>query len=268
MLQSSRNALVATLNDATEAIEAGLAEALGEGLLQIASVLDESAQLRRALSDAAIDSAAKRGLLSAVFGGKVDPTALEVVTKAGARRWAKAQDLVTAVETAGVTAVAADAQNAGVLGTVEEELFRFTRLIVSDHDLDLALESAAAPAAKAQLVSDLLASRVAAQTLTLATQAAAHPRSKRVSEALERYSEILAFRQQRSVAEVTVASPLTPEQSQRLAAALSASYGRQLVLNVHIDPEVVGGVRVQVGDEVMNSTIADRLSDLRRRLVG
>ena len=79
---------------------------------------------------------------------------------------------------------------------------------------------------------------------------------------------MLAARQQRSVAEVTVAQPLSPEQQDRLTAALSASYGRELVLNVHVDPEVVGGVRVQVGDEVMNSTISDRLADARRRLAG
>ena len=79
---------------------------------------------------------------------------------------------------------------------------------------------------------------------------------------------MLAARQQRSVAEVTVAQPMSPEQQDRLTAALSASYGRELVLNVHVDPEVVGGVRVQVGDEVMNSTISDRLADARRRLAG
>ncbi|WAL40535.1 F0F1 ATP synthase subunit delta [Brevibacterium sp. BRM-1] len=268
MLQSSRNSLALTLEDANAGIDAGLATGLGGGLLAMVGVLADSAPLRRALADAAIAADAKRGLLSSVFGGRVDATALEVAAKAAARRWARGQDLVTALETAGVTAVAAQAQAQGRLGEVEEEIFRFTRLIVSEPELDLAFESAASGAAKAELVANLLGGRAAEETVELATQAAVHPRGKRVTEALENYSEILAFRQQRSVADVTVARPLSADQAQRLAGALSASFGRRLVLNVHVDPAVVGGVRVQIGDEVMNATIADRLADLRRRLVG
>ena len=89
-----------------------------------------------------------------------------------------------------------------------------------------------------------------------------------MAKALDQYSDILAARQQRSVADVTVASPLNEAQPERLQAALSASYGRELVLNVQVNPEVLGGVRVQVGDEMMNSTVADRLADVQRKLAG
>jgi F-type H+-transporting ATPase subunit delta len=115
-------------------------------------------------------------------------------------------------------------------------------------------------------VRDLLGSAAAQETLLLAQQAAAHPRGVRVTEALDNYGEVLAARQRRSVAEVVVARPLTPQQQERLTQSLSRSYGRELVLHVQVDPDVVGGVRVQVGDEVMSGTIADRLSDVRRRL--
>lgn len=100
----------------------------------------------------------------------------------------------------------------------------------------------------------------------LLVHGAVNPRRRRVSEAYENFSEILAFRQQRAVADVTVARELTEQQKSRLEAALSASFGRKLVLNIRIDPDVVGGVRVQVGDEVMTSTIADRLAEVERRL--
>jgi ATP synthase F1 delta subunit len=120
--------------------------------------------------------------------------------------------------------------------------------------------------AKRTLVRDLLGSAAAEETVLLAQQAAAHPRGIRVSEALDNYGEVLAARQRRSVAEVVVARPLTPQQQERLTQSLSRSYGRELVLHVQVDPDVVGGVRVQVGDEVMSGTIADRLSDVRRRL--
>jgi F-type H+-transporting ATPase subunit delta len=268
MLQSSRNSLGETLRDVNAAIDAGQASSIGDSLLGIVSVLAENAQLRRVAADSATSPEQKRGLLTALLSGRVDAAALEVTIGAAGRHWARAQDFVTAIEVAGVTAVAADAQSAGQLGQVEEELFRFTRLIEADHELGWAFGSAAAPESKRSLVSDLLGGRATAFTVKLAEQAAAHSRGLRVSETLNNYSSVLAARQQRSVADVVVAQPLTPQQQERLARALSASYGRELVLNVQVDPDVIGGVRVQVGDEVINSTIAERLADARRQLAG
>ncbi|WP_286957178.1 F0F1 ATP synthase subunit delta [Brevibacterium sp. UBA7493] len=269
MLQSSRN----SLNDVLDAVDSRLqgaagaaATGLGDGLLSIVSAMADSAQLRRLMADGAIAEERKRGVLDTLFSGRVDAAALDIAKRAATLHWARPQDSVTALEDAGVTAIAAQAQAEGRLGEVEEELFRFTRLIESDHELGWAFESAAPAETKRALAANLLDGKAATETVKLAAQAAAHPRGARVSETLDRYSEVLARRQARSVAEVTVAKPMSDEQQERLAAALSAHYGRELVLNVHVDPDVVGGVRVQVGDEVMNSTISNRLSDLRRRL--
>lgn len=268
MLQSSRNSLARTLQDLEAALGSQSGTALADGLLGIVSVLAENSQLRRAMADSAIEPERKRGVLQALFADSVDARSLEIALDAAARHWARAQDYVTALEVAGVTAVAAGAQSDGRLGEVEEELFRFSRLLESDHELGWAFSSPAPAESKRALVGDLLGAKASADTVRLVSQAAAHPRGMRVSETLDTYSEVLAARQRRSVAEVTVAQPMSPEQQERLTAALSASYGRELVLNVHVDPEVVGGVRVQVGDEVMNSTISDRLADARRRLAG
>jgi F-type H+-transporting ATPase subunit delta len=68
------------------------------------------------------------------------------------------------------------------------------------------------------------------------------------------------------VAIVTSAVPLSDPQKQRLGAALAKLYGRPMHLNLDVDPEVVGGIRVQVGDEVINGSIADRLEDATRRM--
>jgi F-type H+-transporting ATPase subunit delta len=47
---------------------------------------------------------------------------------------------------------------------------------------------------------------------------------------------------------------------------LSAQYGQDIQLNVTVDPAVVGGMRVQIGAEVVDTTILTRLTDARRRL--
>jgi len=70
------------------------------------------------------------------------------------------------------------------------------------------------------------------------------------------------------VAVVTSAVPLSDQQKQRLGAGLARIYGRQMHLNLDVDPEVLGGIQVRVGDEVINGTIADRLDEATRRMAG
>ncbi len=67
---------------------------------------------------------------------------------------------------------------------------------------------------------------------------------------------------------VTAAVPLSDQQKQRLGAALAKLYGRQVHLNLDVDPEVLGGIRVRVGDEVIDGTVASRLDEAARRLAG
>ena len=49
---------------------------------------------------------------------------------------------------------------------------------------------------------------------------------------------------------------------------LEQTYGRAVKLNISLDPDVLGGLRIQVGQEVVDSTVAARLDDARRRLAG
>ena len=67
---------------------------------------------------------------------------------------------------------------------------------------------------------------------------------------------------------MTVARPLQQAQLDRLAGSLSSTFGRQLQLNVHTDPQLIGGIRIQVGDEVIDSSVASRLNDLNTKLAG
>ena len=94
------------------------------------------------------------------------------------------------------------------------------------------------------------------------------PRGLTFETALRRLSEEVAARRERRVATVVSAIALTDDQRDRLLAALSAKFGGQVYLNVVIDPDVIGGLRVTVGDQVIDGTIATRLDEARLRLVG
>jgi F-type H+-transporting ATPase subunit delta len=85
---------------------------------------------------------------------------------------------------------------------------------------------------------------------------------------VERFAELAAKRQQRWIATVSVTRPLTSTQLARLQAGLNALYGRELKVNVIVDPALIGGIRVQVGDEVLDASVVTRLGELQRQLAG
>jgi F-type H+-transporting ATPase subunit delta len=91
---------------------------------------------------------------------------------------------------------------------------------------------------------------------------------QRLDAAIDTLCELAARQRERVVAEVRVATPLTEEQSRRLAAALSSLKGRTVRLNVAVDPAMLGGVMVTIGDEVIDGTVASRLEQARRAVLG
>jgi F-type H+-transporting ATPase subunit delta len=95
-----------------------------------------------------------------------------------------------------------------------------------------------------------------------------HPRGRGLEAALTEYAAIAARRRERLIAEVRVAFALPDDLRDRLAAALAAAYGHEVHLNVIVDPQVVGGMSVRIGDEQIDGSIATRLAVLRRRLAG
>jgi len=168
-----------------------------------------------------------------------------------------------------VSAVLAGAERAGRLDAVEDELFRFGRIIAGDQGLRDAFSARAQGAdRKADLVRTLLGGKASPETVRLAVQAAVLPRGIRTEQALEGYVDAAAQRRHQLVAHVVAALPLDEQQRRRLTAALQRQYGRPIRLNLDVDPDVVGGLRVEVGGEVVDGTVSARLDEARRRLAG
>ena len=241
--------------------------AIGDALFAVTGVLDSSASLRRALTDPSRDGEAKAALVVRLLDAKVDGAVVDLVAGLARSRWARSRDLADAVEQLAVTAVVASAQAAGELDRLEDELFRFRRTVDGDPELRSALtDRTASGERKATLVSDLIEAKVAPATLRLARQAVLASRGLRLDAVLTTYGEVAAKRREQLVAHVVAALPLDHVQRERLAAALARKYGHQVQLNVDVDPDVLGGIRVEIGDEVLDGTIARRLDDARRRL--
>lgn len=262
-LSAAKERLAAELANAT----AAQASQLGDELFAVTGLLDSEPGLRRALSDPSRDVAARVGLAASLLSGKVSAPALEQVTGLVSARWSAPGDLSDAAEELAVIAIATAADAAGQLDDLEDELFRFARIVQASPGLRGALSNQfTSSAGRRQLVTDLVADKVTAPALRLITQAAGQPRGSSLDASLQAYANLAAELRQRLVAEVRVAVPMTGAQRARLAAALAATTGHDVHLNVVLDPDVLGGMSVRIGDKLINGSVASRLAELRREL--
>ena len=246
----------------------GFAALPGE-LFAIAGLLDRETALRLTLADGGQPVAAREALVRQVLGGRVGDLAVDVLVGVVGERWSSDEDLVLAVEALADQAVFTVAEIEGTLDATEEELFRFGRAVDSSSELQMALTDPALPSAsKAGIVADLLNGRSTAATRQVLEYAVEHLHGQRLDTVIDGLITLAAKQRDRVVAEVRVARPLEPSQEQRLAAALSALKGRNVRLNVAVDPTVLGGVHVTVGDEVIDGTVATRLEQARRVVLG
>ncbi|MFI7616820.1 F0F1 ATP synthase subunit delta [Nonomuraea terrae] len=242
---------------------------LCDELFAIADLLDREHSLRRALSDPAKPAELRARTMRALLSGKVSEAAVATAEAAAAAKWSSGIDLPDALERLGVVAAAAEAEGTGTLDEVEDELFRFGRVMAANPLLRRALANNSAPEeAKRQLLRDLLGGKTAPTSVRLISQVAVHPRGRSLESGLEEFGLLVAQQRQRLVAVVRSAVELTEQQKQRLATWLSTSYGRDVHLNVEVDPRVIGGFSVRIGDEIIDTTIVGRIEEVRRRLAG
>jgi F-type H+-transporting ATPase subunit delta len=242
---------------------------LADELFAVARVLDEQPTLRRALSDPAGKPADRAGLGRRLFGSKVSDVALDMVETVARLRWSRPFDLVEVTSALAVEASLDAAEARGELEGVEDELFRFGRIVAGDRDLGRILGDRTAPAAgKAALLDRLLSGRVSPVTEQLVRNVLTARYAASPEVEIERLTDAASRRRGQSIARVTSAVELTPTQEQRLAAVLGRLYGRPIGLQVTVDPSVLGGLVVQVGDEVIDGSIANRLEAAERRLAG
>jgi F-type H+-transporting ATPase subunit delta len=245
----------------------GAAGPLGDELFSVTWLLDAQPALRRALTDISRPSDDRAGLARALLRGKVGEATLTLVAGLAADHWSVPRDLSDATERLAVLATAAAADEAGHLDDVEDELFRFGRILASAPDLAAALSDPLAPgSAKRQLVEGLLARKVSDSSQRLISAAVTHPRGRSLEMCLIDYAQLAAEWRERLIAVVRVAVPLGADERRRLAAALAAAFGRQVHLDILVDPGVLGGISVRIGDEFIDGSVASRLAALRRQL--
>lgn len=242
---------------------------IGDALFSVASLLDDQPSLRSALTDPARSGDDKAALVQGLLGGKVPDQAVDLVSGMVRSRWSKPRDLAEATTRLGVEAVLVSSQRHDRLAEVQDEIFRFAHIVQAQPELRLALTDRALPVdRKSDLLTDLLKEKTTIESARLIVHVVTEPRGRSLEANLESLAGAAAARRQRQVATVTSAVPLSEQQRDRLAAALSAQLGFEVQINVVIDPEIVGGLRVSLGGELIDGTLSSRIDDAQRRIAG
>ncbi|GAY12410.1 F0F1 ATP synthase subunit delta [Pseudonocardia sp. N23] len=240
---------------------------LGDDLFSVQRLLQSETTLRRHLADPSVPAESRTELARRLFDGKVGATALDLVSNLVASRWSRSIDLVEALEALARRAVLGVAEKDGTLDEVEDQLFRFGRVLDREPRLSALLVDRTTPADKrAALLAELLRGKASAVTTTLLEQAVRSPRVLALDLVAGQLAELAAARRDRYVAHVRSAVALSEQQEQRLTESLGRLYGRPISLQVEHDPDVLGGLVVQVGGELIDGSVAGRLAAARRGL--
>ncbi len=155
----------------------------------------------------------------------------------------------------------------GSLEEVEDELFRFARVLEGSDDLRNTLTDAGLPPERRQgIVEDLLGGKALPLTTSLVSFIVGAGRVRELPEIVDRVVRRAAAERRHAVAEVRSAVKLDDDQRRRLAEALSSSLGKDVEVKVIVDPSVLGGLSARVDDTVIDGTVRHRLDQLRESL--
>lgn len=156
------------------------------------------------------------------------------------------------------------ARSEGNLAAVEDELFRFARILEGNDELRTTLTDAALPVSRRQqIVEDLLGGQANPITTSLLSMVVGAGRSRDLPAIVDELVRISAAEGNKEVAEVRSAVALTDDQKVRLAEALGKATGKQVEVKVVLDPSVLGGLVAQVGDTVIDGSVKTKLQQLK-----
>ncbi|MFR7778698.1 F0F1 ATP synthase subunit delta [Bifidobacterium angulatum] len=259
--RESRDLLASKLRDTRED-----AWRIGNELFVITSLLDGNVRIERALTDVSRPLEDKVAVLNTLLGDQVHPMTMEIMTEVVRRRWSRAADIANAVEDFGVDAMMYYADATDSTLQVSIELAELHSALLNTPVVRAKLYDETVPSeARVKFFHELFDGKgLNKVTMRLAEHATENLRRRRYLETIQWLINKLSRHMGESMVIVTTATPLKQEQIDKLIAVYSKKIGRAVHINSVVDPSVLGGMRVQVGDEVTDNTVVAQLENLQR----
>ena len=265
--RDSLDAVVARFDELTSGVAAGGLTTVANDLTSFAKLLRSEPVLAKCLSEPADGGDGKAGLAETLLSGKISDTALEIVKTAVSQRWSTDSDLAFAVRHIARLALLVRAERNNETGEVEDELFRFGRVLDSESELNSLLSDHTTPAAgRIGLLDGVLGDNANSTTEALLNQTIELLAGERADVAARELAELAVARRGEVVAHVTAAAGLSDAQRTRLTAVLTRVYGHPVSLQLHLDPDVLGGLKIAVGEEVIDGSLSSRLTAAETQL--
>ena len=237
-------------------------------LFTVLTVLSSSVGLRRALTDNSRDTASKTQLITDLFGKNIGDATKALVTQAAGLRWSNPSEIADAIENLAVESASAAADKSNELEQLENQLFDFAQVLIANSDFRQALNTTAdSDEGKVSLVESVVNGKYAASTINLLKKVVLLRRGRNIDATLATYAHYVSNSRNRLVAHIKTAVELSPAQKSSLIAALTNQMGREVHVNIEIDPKVLGGISIRYADDVIDGTVVNRLAEASRALV-
>ncbi|WP_124055243.1 F0F1 ATP synthase subunit delta [Arcanobacterium ihumii] len=236
---------------------------MGWEVFSVADVVRSNSAVLSALEDASRDIDDRLNLVNDIFAKKISAQVLELLHGLVRERWAEKGDLLKALENLGVQTILIGAEKEGLLSKTEEELYQSLRLLKRERTLRVALQDSTYPASARTDLMRRVFGNLNPYTQALLARSVSGAEKNTLSRLITDYIVIASERGKHLVAAVTSAIPLTSEQEERLRLILSNFYKKDVKLHIALDPAVIGGLRIHIGDDVIDGTLASRIADVK-----
>lgn len=292
-----------TLRGYTTALLEGVArEELGrtvaDELIAVERLVSRTNELAVVLTDFTVPRSARRGVLEDLLGSRINPLALRASLEAveverpdelltsfhelyelalhfheiGVEELLAEEPIATRNQWRGFAsgysaAVLEDLDDVSQLEEVEDEVFRFARIVESYPGLGGALsDPTRSRRERAELITNLLAGKVTDATLRI-VQVPLLGHVRDFVSALDWLGEQVARARGWRVARVRTGQALDSDEREGLAREMQRITGQPVELQVQEEPDLLGGVVVEIGDLLVDSTARHRLDTLRDHLL-
>lgn len=153
------------------------------------------------------------------------------------------------------------------LDTVDQELKLVSQTLSSHLKLKEALTSQISAEKKQALINEIFQGRLSKTTLSFLSLLLTAGKISLLPEIATAYTELLQAVENKVIAEVTTAVPVSSELLNKLETKLVELTGKRVSLRHKVDPTIIGGLVVRVDGKLIDASVKGQLSKLQEGMV-